>query len=159
MKNFILSLIATIVVMIVTPVNPNIIADSPQFIKEYKPLSTLEAPVYAQKQKMVTISTPKTSVSQGAPSSSCNDWLAQAGITDGDAIWLISKESGCNPNAQNPKSTAYGIFQFLDSTWTGVGCTKTSDPIQQIICGQKYVMARYGSWSNAKAFWQSHSWY
>ena len=30
---------------------------------------------------------------------------------------LWGKESGWNPNAQNPSSTAYGIPQFLDSTW------------------------------------------
>ena len=34
---------------------------------------------------------------------------------------LWGKESGWNPNAQNPSSTAYGIAQFLDSTWAGTG--------------------------------------
>lgn len=30
-------------------------------------------------------------------------------------------ESGGNPTAQNPSSTASGLFQFLDSTWAGYG--------------------------------------
>ena len=37
-------------------------------------------------------------------------------------------ESGFNNVAQNPSSSAYGMFQFLDSTWGGVGGHKTSDP-------------------------------
>lgn len=159
MRNFILSLTATIVVMIVSPPNPNIIADSPHFIETPKLITPLEPVAYAQKAEMVKvpIATPKPVTS--APSGSCGDWLAQAGISDPDAVWLISKESGCNPNAQNPRSTAYGIFQFLDSTWKGVGCVKTSDPIQQMICGQKYVMARYGSWAKARSFHQGNGWY
>lgn len=33
-------------------------------------------------------------------------------------------------------STAYGIFQFLDSTWGGYGIPKTSDPTQHGVYGQ-----------------------
>src|SRR5690606_9261952 len=36
-------------------------------------------------------------------------------------IELVRRESGWNPTAQNPTSTAYGLFQFLNSTWAGVG--------------------------------------
>lgn len=159
MRNFILSLIATIVVMIVSPPNPNIIADSPHFIETTKLITPLEPVAYAQKQEMVKVpvATPKPVTT--APSGSCGDWMAQAGISDPDAVWLISKESGCNPNAQNPRSTAYGIFQFLDGTWKGVGCVKTSDPVEQMRCGTKYVMARYGSWAKARSFHAGNGWY
>src|SRR4051812_44844432 len=34
---------------------------------------------------------------------------------------LWGKESGWNPNAQNRSSTAYGIPQFLNSTWASTG--------------------------------------
>src|SRR5262249_15187493 len=38
------------------------------------------------------------------------------------AILAIARiESGFNPWAKNPKSTAYGIFQFIRSTWTPYG--------------------------------------
>lgn len=30
---------------------------------------------------------------------------------------IIACESSFNPDAKNPKSTAYGLCQFLDSTW------------------------------------------
>lgn len=73
--------------------------------------------------------------------------------------WLIQHESSWNPTAQNPKSTAYGLFQFLDSTWAGVGATKTSDPRLQAIAGAKYIKNRYGTPAGAQAFWQSHRWY
>jgi len=33
---------------------------------------------------------------------------------------LIIAESGWNPNAKNPASTAHGLGQFLDSTWDNV---------------------------------------
>lgn len=123
----------------------------------------LNKQLQAKKEQQAKLAQQKVgsgNVAYAAPAGSCSDWMAQAGITDtATAHWLIMKESGCRPNAQNPRSTAYGIFQFLDSTWAGAGCTKTSDPVQQMVCGQRYVMNRYGSWANAKAFWERNSWY
>lgn len=68
-------------------------------------------------------------------------------------------ESGWNNNAQNPTSTAYGIGQFLDSTWAGVGGSKTSDPRLQVQYMAQYIKNRYGSPSRALAFWNAHHWY
>jgi hypothetical protein len=70
-------------------------------------------------------------------------------------------ESGFRNTAQNPTSSAYGLFQFLDSTWGSVGATKTSDPWQQTIAGLKYIARSYGSPANAYSKWQSRSphWY
>ena len=69
-------------------------------------------------------------------------------------------ESGWNNNAQNPTSTAYGIAQFLDSTWAPYG-PKTADPAKQIEYGIRYIQDRYGTPSAAWAFWnaQSPHWY
>jgi hypothetical protein len=72
---------------------------------------------------------------------------------------LGMKESGWRNNAQNPHSTAFGIGQFLDSTWKGVGMSKTSDPAQQVLAMAKYIKNRYGSPSKALAFHISHNWY
>ena len=83
-------------------------------------------------------------------------WLSASTIPESDwalADWLITRESSWRPTAQNPSSTAYGLKQFLDSTWAGVGCVKSSDPVYQLNCGQKYVTARYSTWANAKAYW------
>jgi hypothetical protein len=72
---------------------------------------------------------------------------------------LWGKESGWNPTAQNPSSTAYGIPQFLDSTWAGTGIAKTSDGYRQIDAGLIYVDQRYGSPCGAWAHSQSAGWY
>jgi hypothetical protein len=74
---------------------------------------------------------------------------------------LVMHESGFRPNAQNPTSSAYGLFQFLDSTWGSVGATKTSDPTRQTIAGLKYIKQAYGSPNQAWAAWQLRSphWY
>ena len=72
---------------------------------------------------------------------------------------LWGKESGWNPNAQNPGSTAYGIPQFLDSTWASTGIAKTSDGYRQIDAGLIYIDKRYGSPCGAWAHSQSTGWY
>lgn len=82
-----------------------------------------------------------------------NEWLA---LKD---LW--TKESGWRNTAQNPTSTAYGIAQFLNSTWKGTGYTKSSDPVIQIKAGIIYIRNRYRTPSRALAFWLSKKphWY
>jgi hypothetical protein len=72
---------------------------------------------------------------------------------------LWGKESGWNPNAQNPSSTAYGIPQFLDSTWAGTGIAKTSDGYRQIDAGLIYIEERFGSPCGAWSHSQAKGWY
>jgi len=72
---------------------------------------------------------------------------------------LGMKESGWRNTAQNPTSTAYGIGQFLNSTWAGVGIAKTSDPYTQVLAMAKYIKNRYGSPSAALAFHLRNNWY
>jgi hypothetical protein len=74
-----------------------------------------------------------------------------------ESLW--GRESGWNPNAQNPSSTAYGIPQFLDSTWAGTGIGKTSDGYRQIDAGLIYIDSRYGSPCGAWSHSQSTGWY
>jgi SLT domain-containing protein len=72
---------------------------------------------------------------------------------------LWQRESGWNPKAQNPTSTAYGIAQFLNSTWAGTGIAKTSDPYRQVDAGLIYIKKRYGTPCQAWSFWQANKWY
>jgi hypothetical protein len=74
-----------------------------------------------------------------------------------DDLW--ENESGWSPTAQNADSTAYGIAQFLDQTWTLMGVAKTSDPYQQIDVGLAYIAKRYDTPCEAWTFWQEHRWY
>jgi hypothetical protein len=70
------------------------------------------------------------------------------------ALWtLVNRESAWDSNAQNPTSTAYGRFQFLDSTWSTVGAKKTSDPTRQLRAGLDYIAQRYGTPEKAWSFW------
>ena len=72
---------------------------------------------------------------------------------------LGMRESGWNSNAQNRTSTAYGLFQFLDSTWAGTGYQKSSNPTIQIQAGLVYIENRYGTPCKAY-YWQlAHNWY
>lgn len=72
---------------------------------------------------------------------------------------LIRRESGWNPTAQNPHSTAYGIGQFLNSTWETVGCEKTSNAQTQLDCMVKYIEKNFGTPINALLFHDKNNWY
>lgn len=74
-------------------------------------------------------------------------WGGQLGALDN----IISHESSWNPNAQNPHSTAHGLFQML---YGGGGSVP-----QQIVAGFNYIAGRYGNPNNAWNFWQRHHWY
>jgi len=72
---------------------------------------------------------------------------------------LVEKESGWKENAQNPKSTAFGIGQFLNSTWKSVGCEKTNDKYEQVSCMIDYIELRYETPQKALSFHKSNNWY
>lgn len=72
---------------------------------------------------------------------------------------LIFKESSWNPDAKNPKSTAYGLGQFVDKTWDLVPQSKTSDPYEQLDAMFVYVDERYGCPCKAWDFWLKKNWY
>lgn len=102
-----------------------------------------------------------SNVADGPIKQMAKQMLEQMGWGDqfGDLNWLLTRESGWNPNAQNPTSTAYGLFQFLNSTWGTVGGHKTSDPKLQLEYGLKYIRQRYGDVKGARAFWNRNHWY
>lgn len=73
-------------------------------------------------------------------------------------LTLVEKESHFKHTAQNPHSTAYGMFQFLNGTWKNYG-QKTSDPEKQIEYGLKYIKDRYQSPSQALSFHLRNNFY
>lgn len=72
-------------------------------------------------------------------------------------IW--NNESHFNPRARNKSSGAYGIAQFMPSTWGNYKVIKTSDARLQIKYGLHYIKVRYGSACHAEYFWIKHHWY
>lgn len=96
------------------------------------------------------------------PSGSHKNWLKQAGIKSNFDKWnyIINHESGWNPKAQNPSSSAYGIGQALPpSKMASFGSDYMSNPITQLKWMKSYVNGRYGGIKNAYAFWKNHHWY
>lgn len=73
----------------------------------------------------------------------------------------MARESSFNPNSKNAKSSAAGLFQFLDGTRKNYGGSKVdwSDPYQQSVYGIKYVVDRYGDPYKALQFWDKNNWY
>lgn len=66
---------------------------------------------------------------------------------------LIQRESGWNPTAANPTSSAYGLFQFLDSTRKNYGITRQSPLEAQINAGLQYIADRYQDPQRALQHW------
>ncbi|WP_460774115.1 aggregation-promoting factor C-terminal-like domain-containing protein [Microbacterium sp. GXF7504] len=86
-------------------------------------------------------------------------WMAAAGIAEGDwgyVDYIVSKESGWNPNATNRSSGACGLVQALP-------CSKVPgngyDPVDNLRWGNGYAVGRYGSWAGAYAFWVKNHWW
>ena len=82
---------------------------------------------------------------------------------DGDqwdaAQWIIGKESGWNPQATNPSSGAYGLFQFLGPTKDQYLPGPDYSVPTQADAGARYIKDRYGNPIAAKAFWEANNWY
>lgn len=86
-------------------------------------------------------------------------WMAGAGIAQSDwayVDYIVSKESGWNPNATNRSSGACGLVQALP-------CSKVPgngyDPIDNLRWGNGYAIGRYGSWAAAYSFWTRNHWW
>jgi len=75
--------------------------------------------------------------------------------------WIITRESGGDPTADNPTSTAFGLGQlllgnrilYLGADYATIDCGK------QLMAFRAYVRDRYGTAEAAQAFWQRHGWY
>lgn len=88
-----------------------------------------------------------------------NEWLKPT-------LELLARESDFNPNAKNPKSSARGLFQFLDATrknygWKGVDW---NNPDHQALAGLRYIKQTYGTPTKALQFWdkqkaKGNAWY
>jgi len=75
--------------------------------------------------------------------------------------WIIMHESGGDPTADNPTSTALGLGQLLLGNrilYLGADYA-TTDCGKQLRAFRAYVRDRYGTAEAARAFWQSHGWY
>ena len=59
---------------------------------------------------------------------------------DGETLVAIAQiESGLNPNAKNPNSSAGGLLQFVDGTAKGYGLANKFDPVQSADAGARLL--------------------
>lgn len=95
--------------------------------------------------------------------------LKRRGMGDAELTCLIplwNKESGWNPNAANPSSSARGIPQMmmgihygLDWATNARGVEYLTNPEVQINVGLDYIQGRYQTPCNALNIWNTQSWY
>lgn len=86
-------------------------------------------------------------------------WMMAAGIAKSDwgyVNYIVSKESGWNPNARNKSSGASGLVQALPCSKVPGNCF---DPVDNLRWGNGYAVGRYGSWANAYNFWTRNHWW
>jgi hypothetical protein len=117
---------------------------------------------------------PGTNVTAPTSSGPCNSTTTTANQTLGQQLtasagwtgqqWsdfnqIVMLESGWCNTIQNPTSTAYGIGQFLNTTWATVGGTKTSDAKTQIQYMIAYIKNVYKTPSAALQFHLANGYY
>lgn len=74
---------------------------------------------------------------------------------------LMGKESGWNPKAKNPTSTAIGVGQLLDDTYKNLGMKHSKAEVPQVVAALAYIGRKYGSGGPCAAWthWQKKKWY
>lgn len=72
---------------------------------------------------------------------------------------LVGKESGWRVNAQNPNSSASGLGQLLDSTYSRLGMQKSDSGVAQLVATLSYIHRRWVTPCNAWRNWQKHGSY
>lgn len=151
MRNFILALTSTLLVMLVTPPTHKTANEQPIRVKKQSVIQPLQPTVHAQKQEVAKLPTPAPTPVIQPVSGSCEDWMTQAGIPITTATkTLIINESGCRHTAINPSSGACGIPQALPCS--KMPCT-LQDPVCQLKWMDNYIKQRYSTWNNALAYW------
>lgn len=122
--------------------------DGPKFdIKRTTPTSTSEVALGT-----ANAGAEKKPVLIGGPTRE-NAAIVEAAKANGvDPVTLMTiaqLESGGNPNAQNPSSSAGGLFQFTDATAGQYGLINKYDPIQSADAGARLARDNQKSLQNA----------
>lgn len=164
MKQFIkVALVAMLIAFAIkpAPLNKQVHAQTPEpTVVQVEPQKIPEVPVEVPVPTPVT-EAPKAPVAAPVTpvkvQTSCDQWIAAAGITDvPNAKELIRRESNCRPAAVNKSSGACGVAQELPCGKSG--CSR-SDGACQVRWMNTYVLQRYKSWANAVNFHNANNWY
>jgi tape measure domain-containing protein len=106
----------------------------------------------------------KEKVVQGTAKAQGKAWALANGITG--ARWkatdfIISRESGWNPKAKNPRSSAAGLPQFIAANQRhyGVYPIRQKSVWKQLDAFMKYVKDRFGGVLKAEQYWRANHHY
>lgn len=98
-------------------------------------------------------STNTTSAATSSANAGTNNYTSNVAGSDAAAkAWIAARESGGNYNARNGQYV--GKYQLSNAYLNG-----DYSPANQERVADQYVASRYGSWTAAQAFWQTHGWY
>ena len=90
---------------------------------------------------------------QQAQSQASQSYTSNASGSEAAAkAWIAARESGGNYGATNGQYI--GKYQLSASYLNGDYSAANQERV-----ADQYVASRYGSWSAAQSFWQSHGWY
>jgi hypothetical protein len=125
-------------------------------------IKQLEAELQAKKERANTLAVLKqrtASASSVKVTGTKADWMRAAGIPQSQwqyVDYIVSKESGWNPNAVNKSSGACSLAQSLPCSKIG---PNWNDPVVALKWQYNYVNARYGGYAGAYTFWLNNHWY
>lgn len=114
----------------------------------------VQQPAQQQTQAVQSAPAAQASVSTQTTNTSASSYQAPSlgGNEQAAKDWIASRESGGNYNATNGQYI--GKYQLSASYLNG-----DYSPANQERVANQYVQGRYGSWTAAQSFWQSHGWY
>lgn len=110
----------------------------------------------AASQSAAATSTAYTTMAATSTSSTSSYTSSLSSSEEAAKEWIAQKESGGSYTVQNVNhyGNYYGKYQLSISYLNG----DLSAANQEKVADQ-YVASRYGSWTAAQAFWESHGWY
>ena len=117
-----------------------------------QPASTVQQQQAAPQQAVATTQSRNAAAYNNTDNTSSN---YTSSVSGNDAIakaWIATRESGGNYSARNGQYV--GKYQLSASYLNGDYSAANQERV-----ADQYVASRYGSWSAAQAFWQSHGWY
>lgn len=103
-------------------------------------------------QRATTTTTVATTAYKTAAATNSNYTSGVSGNDASAKAWIAARESGGSYTAQNGQYV--GKYQLSASYLNGDYSAANQERV-----ADQYVANRYGSWSAAQAFWQSHGWY
>ena len=116
------------------------------------PVATSQVQSVAPQQSTASAAQQSYSASLQTQATSSNYSSSVSGNDAAAKAWIAARESGGSYSARNGQYV--GKYQLSASYLNG----DYSEANQERVADQ-YVANRYGSWSAAQSFWQSHGWY